>query len=575
MKKITTKCMVAVIAIMLLITSAIPVFAAGEFLSNDQKVSFTASCSKPGYTFNLYKVGTLTSTSNANANASPYRTGYNSLVTGVSAEQIEAAMSAGYTEGNSSTTEISALLAALDEMSTSSLASYEVSGTQWTSSDSVTSHNYSNLAQGVYYLRATNYPTGVTSVRNSVFALPYYGENGWTYTMDDIPLAEKVADHPMETYKTITNTTVTEQQIPASNATKKLADSMHGVYQPATDVSLGDYVEFEIRSTITGSNEMKLNSYIVSDSMSKGLTLDKASIKMYLLDENGTKISELSRGADGTDYKASSATSDFVVTYGATNNGGGRGTDFKIALTRTFLHKDNEATHFYNSGTGVNAKYTSITYRAMLNEFAVVGTAGNPNTEDQIEWSNKNDVVDTYRGNTVYVYTWTVVPNKVKDGAQATPLAGADFKLFRTEADAQNLRNAIATGTSASDGKVTFRTASFNNFTSSTTYPITLERGTYYAVETKAPAGYQTYGHIIKLNVGVEYGNEFRNATWVKTAPEDGTLTVTVKNSPIETPNTGGFGDYAAYYLAAGLGVAGLLILGIVFYKKKSSRKIK
>ena len=89
----------------------------------------------------------------------------------------------------------------------------------------------------MYYIKATNYPAGVKSVTNSVVSLPYYN-NGWVYSINAIDLATKVNDGDVVTGKTITNST---------------KDNVN-----FTDVSLGDTVNFEIKSSTAGSSEMKL-----------------------------------------------------------------------------------------------------------------------------------------------------------------------------------------------------------------------------------------------------------------------------------------------------------------------------
>ena len=593
MKPIFKKGIVSALAATMAIASAVPAVSAATniMIDNSRKVSFTTVCDEAGYTFQLYKIGTLTTSSDGT-----YRTGYNSLINDAA---IKAALNDGFQDGSASTAKQSELLRLLEEKynptengnykpgtanepATDPLQAQVVANSQWTSSNSVKSHKYENLDQGVYYVRAINWPAGVTYVRNSVFALPWFDKtDGWTYTIDDIPLATKVDAHPVKTYKTITNTTVKEQQIPAQHDVKQLADQMHGVYQPATDVNLGDIVNFEIRSTITGSDQMKLNSYFVTDSMSNGLTLDKSSFHMYLLDKNGNRISELKQGKEAASETAyQTAEKDYVVYFDTTNNGEGtKSTDFKVYLTREFLHKNSSTTKFYGTGSAQddNAVYTSITYSAMLNNKAVVGKAGNPNTEGKIEYSNKKNVTSEYEGNTVYVYTWGVRPHKTDDSTTPKALEGAEFKLFKTQADAENLRNPIATGTSDKDGLVEFMTDKFNNYSGEST-KITLQRGTYYAVETKAPTGFQTYGKVIEIKVGVTYNNEFANKTWVKTSPADGTadgyLAFTVKNTKVETPNTGGAGDYIAYYIAGGVGLLGLIGLAVAMTKKRS-KKIK
>lgn len=593
MKPIFKKGIVSALAATMAIASAVPAVSAATniMIDNSRKVSFTTVCDEAGYTFQLYKIGTLTTSSDGT-----YRTGYNSLINDAA---IKAALNDGFQDASASTAKQSELLRLLEEKynptengnykpssanepATDPLQAQVVANSQWTSSNSVKSHKYENLDQGVYYVRAINWPAGVTYVRNSVFALPWFDKtDGWTYTIDDIPLATKVDAHPVKTYKTITNTTVTEQQIPAQHDVKMLADQMHGVYQPATDVNLGDIVNFEIRSTITGSDQMKLNSYFVTDSMSNGLTLDKNSFHMYLLDKDGNRISELKQGkpaASETAYQT--AEKDYVVYFDTTNNGEGtKSTDFKVYLTREFLHKNSNTTKFYGTGSAQddNAVYTSITYSAMLNDKAVVGKAGNPNTEGKIEYSNKKNVTSEYEGNTVYVYTWGVRPHKTDDSTTPKALEGAEFKLFKTKADAESLSNPIATGTSDKDGLVQFMTSKFNNYNGAST-DITLQRGTYYAVETKAPTGFQTYGKVIEIKVDVTYANQFANKTWVKNAPADGQadgyLAFTVKNTKVETPNTGGAGDYIAYYIAGGVGLLGLIGLAVAMTKKRS-KKIK
>ena len=70
------------------------------------------------------------------------------------------------------------------------------------------SKTFSNLAQGIYYVRATNFPSGVKKVTNSAFALPYYtAENGWVYDLDTINLAAKVEEDNPDIEKEITNST--------------------------------------------------------------------------------------------------------------------------------------------------------------------------------------------------------------------------------------------------------------------------------------------------------------------------------------------------------------------------------
>lgn len=509
MKKTFSKIFAIVMVIMMLAMTAIPV-SADTLLDNNKKVSFTMNCSKPGYTFNVYKVGTLSSTV-----SDPYETKYASLVPTASSADVTKAIVEGKTAD---------LLAALDKITTMPTEATLVD-TFTTSATSVTK-TVENLDQGIYYVRAVNFPAGVQSVTNSVFALPYYKNNtdGWVYTIEDIELAGKVFDKDIDTKKEITNSTKGNVNY--------------------TDVSLGDTVNFEIKSSVTGSTSMKLNSYYVTDDMSKGLTLNKNSFNVALLKEDGTKITDLED-------------SEYTVTYETGFDGTDitKNTKFVVALTKDYLQQN----EFYNS----DVYYTSITYSAVLNKEAVVGVMGNPNTEGKLVYSNKNDVTMEHDGNTVYVYTYAVAPSKVDP--ENKPLQGAEFKLFKTKEDAEKLQNAIATGTSDAKGKVRYLNAKGEE--------IRLASGTYYTVETKAPTNYNLYGKVITIDATATYTDTFTNGSYVATCPQDGTVTFSVPNTKIMTPQTGGMGNTIMYSVAIlfALGFVATVIVAVKMSKKSKN----
>ena len=111
--------------------------------------------------------------------------------------------------------------------------------------------------------------------------------------------------------------------------------------------------------------------------MSKGLTLNKNSFKVYLADAKGTKLSDI------TDFKTT-----------VTSEGEGKATIFNVALSSTYLQKD----AFYEASQVV------VEYSAVLNKYAVVGKEGNPNTDTKLEYGNRSKT-SYVEGNTVYVYT--------------------------------------------------------------------------------------------------------------------------------------------------------------------------
>lgn len=498
MKKYLVKTTSAFIIILTLIITAIPFASAATVLDESKKVSVTLNCSKPGYTFELFRVADLKTTSGT-TNETAYTPLFDSIATEVKA-------------GNSKN-----LLTKLDSLSpvNTAMPTGAVSCGTFASTASTTTKTFSSLAQGIYYVKCTKYPAGVKTVTNSVFALPYFQNNSWVYTLSAINLANKVADDTPTTQKEITNST-------KSNVNY-------------TDVSLGDTVEFALYNTTAGSTSNKLEQYTVKDKMTKGLTFNKDSVKVYLADSSKTKIADLTKD---TDYKLN-----------VTSEGDGKDTEFNIALNKTYLAKSD----FYAS----NVSYVIVTYSAVLNKYAVVGTTGNPNEDVELTYGNSSSVASV-PGNTVYVYTYGV--NVMKKNENGTALSGAKFSIYKTSSNAQNNQSAIGSGTSDSNGKVTFLNSAGEE--------VKLQSGTYYIVETQAPSGYNVYGKVIPVTITATYRSAISNGTWVQNAPTNGTASVTVTDTKLIVPQTGGYVMYL--YIA---GAASLVLGGVMLFIIKRSKK--
>lgn len=499
MKNKFTKAITSIIVVMTIILTAIPFASAATLLDESKAVSVILNCSKPGYTFTVYKVAKLESTS-----TNPYETKYTSFVPEISDEIMSG--------------DTKSILSKLDNIET--MPNTAPVQQIWTSSATSATITVKLYGQGIYYIKATNYPAGVKAVTNSVVALPYFSNNNWVYSVPAINLANKVVEDTPVTHKTITNSTKDNENY--------------------TDVSLGDTVGFEIKSTVAGSSSMKLGSYAVYDNMSKGLTLDKNSFNVALLNASGTKITDLEK-------------SEYTVNV--TSEGDGENTKFNVALTNAYLQTE----EFYAS----DVVYTSVTYSAVLNKHAVVGTAGNPNTGEKLEYSNKNGVKSEIEGNTVYVYTYAAMTNKTDPDGK--PLSDGEFKLYATEANAKAQTNELGTGVSDSEGKVLY----YN----SDNEELKLASGDYYIVETKAPAGYSPYGKVIKISIDATYGDTLVNGTYVTNSPENGYASVDVPNYPITAPKTGGIGT-SIFYIS---GLALLAGSGIFFFiaRKKKGKNTK
>ena len=498
MKKYFVKSFAIAMAIMMLLITAVPFVSAATLLDDTEKVSVTVNCDKVGYTFELFEVAALKTKTD-----SPYETYYEPLF-----DEISAEVKSGKTKDILDKLDV--ISPALDPMPSTAISC----GTFVTSADSKTK-TFSNLEQGVYYVKCVKFPAGVKAVENSVFALPYFENNSWVYTISPINLATKVADDTPTTKKEITNSTKNNVNF--------------------TDVSIGDTVNFALYNTTAGSVAYKLEQYTVKDKMSKGLTFDSSSVKVYLADSSKTKIADLVKD---TDYKLN-----------ITAQGDGKDTEFNVALEKNYLAKND----FYAS----NVEYVIVTYSAKLNKHSVKGAQGNPNDDVELEYGNKS-AVDSVPGNRVYVYTYGVGVKKLNENG--TALSGAKFGIYKTNADAENKEHALGVGISDTNGNTAFLNAAEEE--------IRLASGNYFIAEIEAPEGYNIYSKVIPVSIDVTYHEAITNETWVENAPADGTAIVTVTDTKLIVPQTGGFVVYL--YIA---GAVSLIIGGVLFVISRKTKK--
>lgn len=307
-------------------------------------------------------------------------------------------------------------------------------------------------------------------------------------------------------------------------------------WQDSADYDIGDDVPFQLTATLANNIESyKTYSLKFNDTLSEGL------------DYNNDAVIKLG-DKDVTDR--------FTPSYDAT------------AKTLTFTCDDILAFGAKNSDKIV------VEYTAKLNENAVIGAAGNPNTVYLDFSNNPNNGGEGDRGNTpedkVIVFTYKLTVNKVDK--ENKPLTGAEFSLFKKvkvdgkdELELVEVKKILSTN---EEGTVF-------GFTG-------LDDGTYVLRETKTPDGYnsiedQTFtisaehdensddpkltaltgdvasGSIIDLGVMLENGE---------------LSTDVVNNKGSVLPSTGGAGRVAIYVIGAILVLGG----GIVLVTKKRVR---
>lgn len=349
-------------------------------------IPFTASAAetntlilngKAGYTFTLYKVAGVNTTTGEYTDIT---SGLKSILTTKANEGVDSA----------------ALLTACNGLSLTGGTDYA-----FATGDSLTK-TIANLADGVYYLKVKSAPEGVnvTSVTNSVFALPHYTGSAWVNEVT-VNAAGKITDGTPTVSKKFTN-----------NAT-------------ASSISefIGNDVSFTLTGSVVGSTTEKAKSYQFVDTMSAGLTyLNLTSVN--LVNAEGTK----------TDITSS-------VTYektGTTDN------SFTLTIDPTVL-----ATDAFYSNVSVEAVYT-----ATVNTSAVIGGNGNPNSVE-LTYKNSYDQTSTIEGPEVKVFTFDLTVIKVDANNTATKLNGAGFTLYTDNACTSVATNGdeVVTGT---DGTATF-----------------------------------------------------------------------------------------------------------------------
>ena len=317
-------------------------------------------------------------------------------------------------------------------------------------------------------------------------------------------------------------------------------------WQDSADHDIGDSVPFQLKATLA-NNVSSYTTYkvVFHDTLSKGLTYNDDA-KVYI---------------DGKE------TSGFTVT--STVNADG-------TTTLTVSCDDVKAL-----GAG-NSSVITVEYTAMLNENAVIGSAGNPNGV-YLEYSNnpnKSEKENNETGNTpkdtVIVFTYKTIINKV-DG-ENNPLTGAEFKLEKFVA--------------SEDGPETYKEVKGNWVEKSvtkndkgTTFTFSgLDDGNYRLTETTTPAGYNTIAPI-EFTITAEHEIESDNPALTSlsgnatngeikfTADKDkGSLSSDVVNNAGATlPETGGIGT-TIFYVVGSILVLGAGVL-LVTKKRMNSEK--
>lgn len=290
-------------------------------------------------------------------------------------------------------------------------------------------------------------------------------------------------------------------------------------WQDSADYDIGDIIPYQITGTVGDNTEYyKTYKYIITDTMTAGLTY-KSDAKITL---------------DGVDV-----TSSFTENVVPGDDG----------TTVTWTCEDLKAL-----GTLTPNSKVIVTYNCELNENAVLGSAGNPNTVGLTFSNNPNVGHEGETGKTPddtnIVFTYKVVVNKVDKADK--PLPNAGFTLQKKMAD----------GTWTDVKKIEAGAGTTFEFKG-------LDDGDYKLIESEVPDGYNKTDDI-EFTITAEHevladlpkltslsGDATSGTAEFAIDMEKGSLTTKVINTKGSSlPVTGGIGTRMFYVIGA------ILVLG-------------
>lgn len=366
---------------------------------------------------------------------------------------------------------------------------------------------------------------------------------------------------------------------------KKLTES--GTPSDYSDKNIGDEVEFEIRATLPGRFEEYDSFYLaLEDTMTEGLELIEGTITVSTV--NNAAIKPLDKNL----YNLTAEPHYIKVEF----------EDLKDLVAN-------------NEYTVTSNTIIMLKYKAVVTEDAVLGYTAPSETEAEKANSNtvtlvfSNDPHSDSKGeieDKVYVYTFGLDVTK-KDGTTHSVLSGAEFVLYRARQGGYQYAiydgNGVVTGWTATvpkDKVIEYRQASDANkqtaleallgymntgreeedFITMQDITVTseddgkifikgLDTDYYFLLETKAPEGYTLDSTPKEFNVSAEYENGIlKNLILRPNGAEEsyfntanGTVSMDFINNPGNTlPETGGIGT-TLFYVFGGVMAVGALIL--------------
>ena len=366
------------------------------------------------------------------------------------------------------------------------------------------------------YVNFRSDPCGTVSKENPVTVSVGY------YLLKDITVLDDGEEYSRYVIQLVGDINV-KPKADAVTSTKKVKERNDSTnhtsqWQDAADYDIGDEVPFSLKGVVSGTYDYyESYTFIFHDKLSAGLTFDSTTVQVRVGD------APISSG-----YEVVTECED--------------GCTFHIVIENLKVIPAVEA----NSRIYVD-------YKAILNENAVLGSAGNPN-EMYLEYSNNPAEPDS-TGETVEdkvtVFTYKLEVNKVDEAGQA--LKGAGFTLYKEIHSGTEIQE-VAIGEEVKGNDMTAFTWKG------------LDDGTYVLKETTPPNGYNPIDplkFVITATYQIESDNpQLTGLTGGTLGTGDiatGVITTNVENRAGATlPTTGGMGTTLIY------AVGGILVLAAV-----------
>ena len=287
---------------------------------------------------------------------------------------------------------------------------------------------------------------------------------------------------------------------------------------------VGDELTFTLTSTLPDATDYTTYMFKFKDKMSNGLTFVDNSVTVQIQDEATAVGSSL--------YKVTHDAGNLVIEL----------SDYK--------------TNYQNYA----GKKITVTYKALINENAVVLGHDNPNNAT-VEYTTDPTTGQTGTSNPsiVHTYTFGFDIDKV-DGANAqTKLEGAVFELHTADGVKISLvkvQDGVFRPAKQGDKAVVDEEVKTN--AQGKLQFVGLKEGTYQLVETVAPDGYNKLAKPIKVIISATYNDDGTLNTWKADvengSAQDGAHVIKVQNNKgALLPETGGMGT--VIFTVAGIAI--------------------